>query len=140
MTPQLDTLAELLAKAIDGPWQDNGSHIYGPDPLRLLIAQCYYPRGHATNEIKAIVAAVNFLRDNLPAIREQADEVERLRAALRFYADRAEPRAWCRPVLIDAQHPDGRRPDGPVIPSEALRGDKGEWARFALNPQENSNG
>lgn len=30
-----------------GPWQRDGSHLYGPDPQRLLIAQmCYIGRGY----------------------------------------------------------------------------------------------
>lgn len=29
---------ELAARATPGPWQSNGSHIYGPDPRRYMVA------------------------------------------------------------------------------------------------------
>ncbi len=36
---ELRALLELEAKALGGRWQRNGSHIYGPDMERKLIAQ-----------------------------------------------------------------------------------------------------
>lgn len=61
-----------------------------------------------------------------------AAEVERLREALRFYADLANPRAWVQHTVTDAQHSDGRRPIGQPVPSEALLADRGTLARAAL--------
>ena len=110
---QLDTLAELLAKATDGPWEvdyepnEDGEYGPGPDPGRGYEDFMILGNGggkilgtenatHKLIEIEsdddgyvtawdeigkanaaAIVAAVNFLRDNLPAIRAQLDEAER---------------------------------------------------------------
>ncbi|MFM9829707.1 MAG: hypothetical protein ACKVOB_13355 [Sphingomonas sp.] len=105
MKDQLDTLAELLAKATPGEWTVWQERTNTPDDAIVELAfqvgetdqfagslfmlnaggKCPAVTGCGpTSEANAaaIVAAVNFLRDNLPAIREQSDEVERLKQAL----------------------------------------------------------
>ena len=56
MVIDLDALEAVLAKATQGTWQSNCSHIYGPDPERLLIAQCSYALGPKSDDLSAIVA------------------------------------------------------------------------------------
>jgi hypothetical protein len=51
-----DELMALLDKATPGTWQVNASHIYGPDPERLLIAQARYPLGDPYDDPAAIGA------------------------------------------------------------------------------------
>ncbi len=43
------------------PWQINGSHIYGADPERELIAQCLTNHGRLVADRNRIVACVNAL-------------------------------------------------------------------------------
>jgi hypothetical protein len=35
-------MRSLIAQHTPGDWQQNGSHIYGPDPARVLICQVLY--------------------------------------------------------------------------------------------------
>lgn len=100
MTDELKALADLLAKASPGPWhvidgaigvnpwiaRDSGTKANG-DYVRggcILNMVAHDERG---DDAAAIVASVNFLRDNLPAIIEQRAEIERLREFAKSVAD-----------------------------------------------------
>lgn len=72
MLEKLEELARLHAAVTNGEWQANGSHIYGPDPERVLVAQTLdWP----TNSRDYIVA----IRNAFPAILEYARVLERER-------------------------------------------------------------
>lgn len=88
MTDELKALADLLAKATPGQLVVHGN---GNDQIcnnrHMAVANC--GMGHRSQREEqanaaAIVASVNFLRDNLPAIIEQRAEIERLRQACRY--------------------------------------------------------
>lgn len=52
----------------EGPWQLNGSHVYGPDPERRLICQMHY---HGTIEDEGNTALVL----SAPELRAQRNEL-----------------------------------------------------------------
>ncbi len=66
------------AKHTPGPWQQDGSHIYGPDPQRTPVCQMIYPgRGYqeeaAANEsllkaAPAMLSALKSLRNEISGI------------------------------------------------------------------------
>jgi len=72
MTDLSKTLRELAGRATHGPWQQNGSHFYGPDPDRKLIGQFlgYAPR----LDWQLVQALVN----NLPTILTALELQERV--------------------------------------------------------------
>lgn len=86
MTPQLDTLAELLAYM-----QPYFEKVAALDANQ----QPHWPNGarpFSAGDVRHISEQFTSLRDNLPAIREQADEVERLRQIIRRMKGEAEDR------------------------------------------------
>ena len=73
-------------KATPRPWQVDGSHIYGPDPDRTLVAQALTGTGALVADRNLIVAAVN----SYDASRAL---IEQMRDALRV-ADRLDSWAY----------------------------------------------
>ncbi len=69
-------LAALDKVATPAPWQQNGSHFYGPDPDRELIGQMI--GGQPSSDWNLIW----YLRNNVPAILAQAERIAKLREAL----------------------------------------------------------
>jgi hypothetical protein len=72
LTPaELDALEAAHKAATPGEWQRHGSHIYGPDPERALIAQTLdWP----TDSLTAIIAAHNALPALIAAARATVPE------------------------------------------------------------------
>jgi hypothetical protein len=77
MREKLEELARLHAAATPGEWQVSGSHIYGPDPERVLVAQTLDWPTNSRDYIAAIHNA-------FPAILEYVRELERERDRLRL--------------------------------------------------------
>jgi hypothetical protein len=81
-----ETIADvkrLDGLATKGPWQQDGSHIYGPDPQRLIVCQMHYiGRGYqeesAANE-ELIKLARTVLPEAVREIRRLREENKRLR-------------------------------------------------------------
>ncbi len=69
-------LAALDKAATPAPWQQNGSHFYGPDPDRELIGQMLGRQPSSDWDL------IWYLRNNVPAILAQAGEIAKLREAL----------------------------------------------------------
>lgn len=91
---QIAALREVVGRMTPGEWQANGSHFYGPDPVRLLVGQCLYPMGDKSNDIAGIVALRNTalpIIDALEAklIAERAENA-RLREGLAAVANMTE--------------------------------------------------
>ena len=84
---QIAALREVVGRMTPGEWQANGSHFYGPDPVRLLVGQCLYPMGDKSNDIAGIVALRNTalpIIDALEAERDAKDaRIAELERALR---------------------------------------------------------
>jgi hypothetical protein len=84
---QIAALRETVGRMTPGEWQANGSHFYGPDPVRLLVGQCLYPMGDKSNDIAGIVALRNTalpIIDALEAERDAKDaRIVELEGALR---------------------------------------------------------
>ncbi len=86
---EIGKLRGLLEKATPGPWQYHGSHLYGQEPLRDLVAQVLSDRGRCVPDRDLIVAAVNALPTLLDTIEKLLAErdaavawAERLRALM----------------------------------------------------------
>lgn len=90
------TLAELdrlHAAATPGEWQINGSHIYGPDPKRSLIAQTLDWPTNSRDAIAALHNAYPALRQRLTNAESRLAEAENALARAHSIAARqlAEP-------------------------------------------------
>lgn len=94
---QLKVLADLLAKATPGEWRCREAGpswelwsetlarwvAYAAKPVSDDAVGNIYPTiAESRSNAAAIVASVNFLRANLPAILEQQAEIERLKQQL----------------------------------------------------------
>lgn len=77
----LAELDRLHAAATPGEWQINGSHIYGPDPKRSLIAQTLDWPTNSRDAIAALHNAYPALRQRLLDAESRLAEVERERDA-----------------------------------------------------------
>lgn len=73
MTDPIDTSPEAVAQMLDGvtpgPWQLNGSHAYGPDPHRELVAQVF-TRGASD------LLFIAWAREAVPALAARVAELE----------------------------------------------------------------
>ncbi len=80
MTDRLtrEQIEGLVEGATPGPWQRNGSHIYGPDPDRLLICQAMDYPARSDN----LIAAAPTLAATALALMDERDS-ERDAAARR---------------------------------------------------------
>lgn len=93
VTDELKALADLLAKVLPYPLKRSGYVVLcrTKGSGAILVAET---DESGVEMWDAIVASVNFLRDNLPAIIEQRAEIDRLREAMvlcreqfQFYAN-----------------------------------------------------
>ena len=75
----LAELDRLFAAATPGEWQVSGSHIYGPDPKRSLIAQTLDWPTNSRDAIAALHNAYPALRQRLLDAESRLAEVERER-------------------------------------------------------------
>ena len=82
LTPEENAALELAEAATPGPWQQNGSHFYGPDPERRLIGHFSYAGDEQDDSNTGLVIVA---RTTLPAALRALDaargEAERLREA-----------------------------------------------------------
>ena len=119
---RLAKLDAVMAKAVAGEWQKNCSHIYGPEPARVLIAQCLYPNGGRTDEATAIVALHNAYPDLRALIEAQAATIARQAEALR------EAQGWFAEYAV--MHLDKNTPEG--VAKAASNARKAEYCAAAL--------
>ena len=100
-TEELTALQDALAKMTPGEWQSNGSHVYGPDPKRTLIAQFLYSQGASSFDQPGIVALVNAAPALLASAARAAEleaEVAEWRECMQFDALMSGPvfKGWDR--------------------------------------------
>lgn len=88
---EIEELLRLAEKATPGDWQQNGSHIYGPDPQRLLVCQIHYIGRGYQEESAANEALIKRARTELPRLA-------------RFAKDAME---WLEDTVRLAEHCDG---------------------------------
>jgi hypothetical protein len=65
----------MSAQHTPGPWQTNGSHIYGPDPFRRLVAQALSPDGRCLSDRDLIAAAPELLEALIDAVEIMDDQL-----------------------------------------------------------------
>ena len=88
-----EKLLALSEKATEGPWQQNGSHIYGPDPQRLLVAQINYIGRGYQEESAANEELLKAARNDGPEIAKALVEaMKRLRSKQRASCREK----WCK--------------------------------------------
>jgi hypothetical protein len=54
-----------MSKRTPGPWQQNGSHVYGPDPERRLICQLHYDGNPEDDGNAALIVGASDLLEEL---------------------------------------------------------------------------
>jgi hypothetical protein len=65
-----DELERLAKDATPGPWQRNGSHVYGDGPGRYLIAQFIGTYGDLVSTADLIVLFANNFHTIIAALRK----------------------------------------------------------------------
>lgn len=88
MTYDTGPMRAKLAKVTPGPWQVNSGHIYGSGPERHLIALTLTGFGRLVSDRDCIVALRNDAAAMLDTIDAQAEEIARMREALKPLAIR----------------------------------------------------
>jgi hypothetical protein len=80
-----ERLKELLAKATEGPWEQDGLELLVPG--RGVTARCPTPQNGGTTDCVANAELIHAAVNSLPALIARIEEVERLRSALEKIAN-----------------------------------------------------
>ena len=95
LTPKQQEAWERCQKVTPGPWQQDGSHIYGPDPQRLLVCQVNYIGQGYQEESAANEALLKRVNVDLPAALLELAQAKHALAELRAAVADAPHDMWC---------------------------------------------